>query len=152
MDALDKKLLDELQQNSRRSSEELGQQIGLSATACQRRIKKLRDSGLIQKEVVILDTSKLDSCVTILVEVTIKYGTESVIEDFKKRMLDNKYVQQCFYVTGAIDFVLVVTSKNMLEYERLSRLLFLSDPHIQKFHSTVVMENVKQGLTIPLHN
>jgi len=150
MDVLDKKILKELQTNNRLSSDELGMKIGLSATACQRRLKKLRQSKVIRQEVAVLNGEVLDSYVTVIVEVTIKHGAAENIESFKQRMLECEQVQQCFYVTGQTDFILIVTTKNMLEYERLTKELFFSDNNIQKFHSTVSMENVKVGLSIPI--
>lgn len=150
MDMLDKKILKELQKNNRISSEDLGMIVGLSATACQRRLKKLRESNVISKEVAVLNGIELDNYVTVIVEVTIKQGATKSIDQFKKRMLDCEQVQQCFYVTGQADFVLIITSKNMLEYEQLTKKLFFVDNNIQKFHSTVAMENVKVGLSIPI--
>jgi len=150
MDMLDKKILKELQKNNRISSEDLGMIVGLSATACQRRLKKLRQSNVISKEIAVLNGIELDNYVTVIVEVTIKQGATNNIDKFKKRMLDCEQVQQCFYVTGQADFILIITAKNMLEYERLTQKLFFTDKNIQKFHSTVSMENVKIGLSIPI--
>ena len=147
---LDKKILNELQMDNRISSENLGEKIGLSATACQRRLKKLRQSKVISKEVAILNGVEFDNYVTIIVEITMKQGLANSIDNFKNRMLDCEHVQQCFYVTGHADFILIITSKNMLEYEKLTKKLFFFDKNIQKFHSTVAMENVKVGLNIPL--
>ncbi|RKF13687.1 Lrp/AsnC family transcriptional regulator [Alginatibacterium sediminis] len=150
MDDLDKKILGLLQIDNRISSEELGLKIGLSATACQRRLKKLRQSKVIRKEIAVLDGVKLDNYVTVIVEVTLKQGLLNSIDSFKNRMLEYPQVQQCFYVVGQIDFILVVTAKNMLAYEELTRELFFADDNIQKFRSTVSMENVKVGLDIPV--
>jgi len=150
VDVLDKKILKELQKNNRISSEDLGMIVGLSATACQRRLKKLRQSNVISKEVAVLNGIELDNYVTVIVEVTIKQGATQNIDKFKKKMLDCEQVQQCFYVTGQADFILIITSKNMLEYEKLTKKLFFVDNNIQKFHSTVSMDNVKVGLNIPI--
>ena len=150
MDIFDRKILSELQENNRISTEKLGEKIGLSATACQRRLKKLRESEVIVKEVAVLNGVKFDNYVTVIVEVIMKRGSANNIDSFKNRMLDNTHIQQCFYVTGNVDFILVITSKNMLEYEKLTQELFFFDDNIQKFHSTVVMENVKVGLNIPI--
>jgi len=150
MDVLDKKILKELQSNNRISSEDLGMIVGLSATACQRRLKKLRQSNIISKEIAVLNGIKFDNYVTVIVEVTIKQGAAQNIDKFKKKMLDCEQVQQCFYVTGQADFILIITTKNMLEYENLTKKLFFVDNNIQKFHSTVSMENVKAGLNIPI--
>ena len=150
MDAFDKKILNELQNNNRISSQQLGDKIGLSATACQRRLKKLRSSNAISKEVAILNGIEFDNYVTVIVEVIIKQGSRSIIDNFKKRMISNMNIQQCYYVTGNIDFIIIITVKNMLEYENLTHKLFFFDDNIKKFHSTVVMENVKVGLDIPI--
>lgn len=150
LDVLDKKILNELQINNRISSDNLGEKIGLSATACQRRLKKLRQSKVISKEVAVLNGVVFDNFVTVIVEVTMKQGLSDNIDNFKSRMLTCEHVQQCFYVTGHTDFILIIASKNMLEYEKLTKELFFVDKNIQKFHSTVVMDNVKVGLSIPI--
>ena len=87
---------------------------------------------------------------TVIIEVILKQGGASNIDNFKAKMGDNSHVQQCYYVTGNNDFILIVTAANMLEYEKLTRQLFLSNSDVKKFHSTVVMENVKVGLEIPI--
>jgi len=150
MDVLDKNILKQLQKNNRISSEDLGMIVGLSATACQRRLKKLRQSSVISQEVAVLNGIEFDNYVTVIVEVTLKQGATGNIDNFKKRMLSCEQVQQCFYVTGLSDFILIITSNNMLEYEKLTKSLFFIDNNIQKFHSTVSMENVKVGLSIPI--
>lgn len=150
MDAFDHHILKLLQQNSRLTTQELGNQIGLSATACQRRIKKLRGSGVIQKEVAVLDGSLLGSYVTVIVEVIMKQGGAAMIDQFRASMLEHEEVQQCYYVTGHADFILIIAAPNMLKYEHITRKLFFNNLNIKKFSSTVVMENVKVGLNIPM--
>ena len=150
MDIFDRKILREIQVNNRQSSEQLGLIVGLSATACQRRLKKLRQSKVIAKEVAVLNGVTFNNYVTVIVDVVMKQGGNAAIDNFKQRMKQHRNVQQCFYVTGDVDFKLIVTAKNMLDYEQLTKELFLSDSNIQKFHSTVVMDNVKQSLAIPV--
>lgn len=140
-----------MQSNSRITSEELGYQVGLSATACQRRLKKLRESGIISKEVAVLDGITLGNHVTVIVEVLMKQGNVANIDKFKSKMLARAEVQQCYYVSGNIDFILIITAKNMLEYEKLTHDLFFDNNYIQKFQSIVVMDNVKVGLDIPIN-
>jgi len=150
VDSFDRKILNELQENNRISTDMLGEKVGLSATACQRRLKKLRQEKVIAKEVAILSGIEFDNYVTVIVDVIIKQGGAKEIENFKTKMLESAHVQQCFYVTGSVDFILVITAKNMLDYEKLTQTLFFTDDNIEKFHSTVVMENVKVGLNIPI--
>ena len=150
LDSLDLQLLRILQIGNRLSTEQMGSQIGLSATAVQRRIKRLRDSGVIKKEVAVLDAIAVGGFITIIVDVTIKQGSIKSLKGFKQLMLDCPQVQQCYYVTGNDDFIIIVTIENMLEYEKLTHNLFFSNDNIQKFNSTVVMENVKVGLNMSL--
>jgi len=150
LDTFDRQILKLLQINSRITSEELGVQVGLSATACQRRIKKLREAKVILKEVAVIDGIAIGGYVTVIVEVILKQGNFKTINTFKQQMLKFPQVQQCYYVTGNTDFILVVIAENMLEYEKLTRELFFNNSNIEKFHSTVVMENVKVGLDVPV--
>jgi len=150
VDTFDRQILKLLQSNSRITSEQLGDKIGLSATACQRRIKRLREAGVILKEVAVTDGIAVGGYVTVIVEVILQQGSFKRIETFKQRALKCPQVQQCFYVTGNNDFILIVIAENMLEYEKLTRELFFNDSNIKKFHSTVVMENVKTGLDVPV--
>ena len=149
MDSFDHQILKIMQVNCRTSTEQIGSQIGLSATACQRRIKRLREQGIIEKEVALLDNKALRSYVTVLVEVIVKNGGSEEIEKFKQTMLSYEEVQQCYYVTGNVDFILIITAQNMHEYEALTQKLFFSNSNIQRFHTNVAMDNVKTGLNIP---
>jgi Lrp/AsnC family leucine-responsive transcriptional regulator len=150
MDAFDRQILNLLQSNSRMTTEELGLQIGLSATACQRRIRKLRETGIILKEVAVVHGIAVGGYVTVIVDVVLHQGSFQNIDTFKRQMLKFPQVQQCYYVTGHNDFVLIVIAENMLEYEKLTRELFFNNSNIKKFHSTVVMESVKVGLDVPV--
>jgi Lrp/AsnC family leucine-responsive transcriptional regulator len=150
VDNLDRMLLQQLQINSRQSTESLGAKIGLSATACQRRIKKLRGLGVIKEEVAILNPANLDNYITVLVDIQLNRGGAKAIDAFKLAMKHNSAVQQCYYLTGDIDFSLIICAANIADYEELTRQLFLNNENIAKFTSRVSMDNVKTSLKIPL--
>ncbi len=150
LDAFDLNILALLQENTRITSEDIGIQIGLSATACQRRMKRLRETGIIEKEMAVLNGLSFGGYVTVIVDIIMKHGGAATMNKFKQQMMCNQAVQQCFYVTGSSDFVVIIVARNMLHYEQLTQALFYNNENIKKFTSTVVMENVKVGLTIPL--
>ncbi|MEO9274344.1 Lrp/AsnC family transcriptional regulator [Marinomonas sp. 5E14-1] len=150
LDNFDHHILKIMQSNSRRTTESIGQEIGLSSTAVQRRLKHLRDSKVIEKEVAILSPSKIGSHVLILVEVVLVRGGSSVVNNFKLKMQNHPSVQQCYYVAGKNDFILMIAASSMQEYELITQTLFMDDETILKFHSNIVMNNVKVGLEIPL--
>lgn len=150
MDAFDKQILRVLQKNSRISSEELGAEIGLSASACQRRIKKLKQAGVIKHEVAVLDANKLTGSITTIVEVTLERGGEDVLDEFIQRLDEEEHVQQFYYVSGLVDFIVIVVTEDMHAYDTLSRRVFMSQPYVQKFTSHVVIQAGKTTLTLPV--
>ena len=107
MDEFDRAILNIVQGNSRLSTEDIGYQVGLSASACQRRIKKLKAAGIIKKEVAILDRDKLEGFTTVIVDVMLEKGGEAALDDFIYRLNQEKRVQQFYYTAGECDFVLI---------------------------------------------
>lgn len=149
MGSFDYQLLNLMQSNTRRTTEEMGQLIGLSATAVQRRLKTLRQSGVIEKEIAVLSTVELGGHILVIVEVVLVQGGSSVVDNFKKKTLAYPEVQQSYYVAGDNDFILVIATKSMQRYDIITQELFLNDKTILKFHSNVVMGNVKVSLEVP---
>jgi Lrp/AsnC family transcriptional regulator, leucine-responsive regulatory protein len=151
LDKLDKQILVLLQANARRSSEEIAESVGLSATAVQRRIKRLREEGTIMAEVAVISADAIGRRVTALIEVELAAGSrDDLIEEFKRRMTAQPEVQQCYYVSGEYDFFLVVTAEDLADYERLTRRLFFGVDNIRKFRTIFVLDPVKVGLQLPI--
>lgn len=148
MDDFDRDILNIIQLDSRVSSEEIGHKVGLSASACQRRIKKLKGLGIIKKEVAIIDRDKLEGFTTFIVDVCLEKGGEKALDDFIDRLNREKRVQQFYYTAGEVDFVLIIVVKNMNEFDTLSRRLLMSDANVKKFHSKVVIQPNKVGLAV----
>ena len=150
MDDFDKAILRCLQENTRFKSEYIAEKVGLSATSCQRRIKRLRDSGAITKEVAILNPDITGRPVTLIVQLVIGRCGAEILDQLKRDLVAESEVQQCYNVTGAFDFVVIVTAKDMEAYERFTRRVFFDKPTIKEFETTVVMEKIKVGLEIPI--
>ncbi|MCV2422046.1 Lrp/AsnC family transcriptional regulator [Paucibacter sp. DJ2R-2] len=151
LDKFDRQILGLMQQDCRQSAEQIADRVGLSATAVQRRIKRLRETGVIQAEVALVDAQAVGLGVSVLVEVELAEASrEAVIDGFKRRMVARPEVQQCLYVAGASDFVLLIAAADLASFERLTRELFFDDPNIKKFRSTFVLESAKLGLALPL--
>ncbi|MGI9382338.1 MAG: Lrp/AsnC family transcriptional regulator [Methyloligellaceae bacterium] len=150
LDDFDVALLRCLQDDNRMTSEAIAEQVGLSPTACQRRMKKLRQSGAIAGDVSIVDPEHVGGRMVMIVQVVLARGQADIVDAFKRDARRTPEIQQCYYVTGEADFVLVVTAKDMADYERLTRRIFFDNPNIQKFQTMVAMETVKAGLKISL--
>lgn len=150
VDDFDRAILNLIQFDSRNSTEDIGHQVGLSASACQRRIKKLKGLGIIKKEVAIVDRDKLEGFTTLIVDVCLVKGGEKALDDFIDRLNQEKRVQQFYYTAGEVDFVLIIVVNNMNEFDKLSRRLLMSNANVKKFHSKVVIQSNKLGLEIPV--
>jgi DNA-binding Lrp family transcriptional regulator len=150
LDHLDLAILSCLQADARTIAEVIGAKVGLSAAAVQRRIKRLREAGVIEKEVAVLSPTALGLDMTFVVMVEMERESLTVLESFRAQVLADNCVQQCYYVTGTADFVLVVTCPDMATFEAFTRRMFFDNPDVRHFTTSVAMDRVKVGLTLPL--
>lgn len=150
LDRIDARLLDELQRNNRISSEELGERVGLSSTGVQRRLKRLRAEGVIQADVSIVNPKSVGRDVMMLVLVSLERERADIIDKFKQSIRNTPEVMSGYYVTGDADFVLIITSKSIEDYEQFTRQFFYNNSNIKWFKTMVIMDRVKTGFTIPI--
>lgn len=149
LDHTDRCLLDLLQQDARQSLESLAAQVGLSAAAVQRRIKRLRDGRVITAEVVQVDAASVGLPMSFIVTVELERERADEIDAFRRKASAEPKVQQVYYVTGEGDFILVVLAQDMDDYEQLTRRLFFDDPNIRRFRTSVVMGKAHRSLAVP---
>lgn len=116
-DRIDVRILEIVQKNNRLTSDVIGEMAGLSATACQRRLKRLRSEGIIQADVSVVSPRAA--------LVTLERESADIIDKFKKAIKSSIDVVNGFYVTGDADFVLYITARSMEEYEEFTRRFFL---------------------------
>jgi Lrp/AsnC family leucine-responsive transcriptional regulator len=150
LDNFDKKILNIMQHSNRTTTEQIAEKIGLSAAAVQRRIKRLREQKVIQADISVINPKAVQRPMTLIVQVTLERERADLMDDFKKEMKNNAHVQQCYYVTGSSDFILLITAQDMEDYEAFTRRAFFDNSNIRNFQTNVVMDSVKVGLTVPL--
>lgn len=150
LDEIDKSLLEILQKNNRLTADELGERVGISRSSVQRRLKRFRDEGIIEADISVLSPTAVGRSMTFIVEVELERERTHLLDDFRRSMLALDDVQQCYYVTGHTDFILVVTAVDMAAYEEFSRRVFTENANIRRFHSNVVVNRVKTGLDVPI--
>ena len=148
-DAKDRQLLDLLQQDARQSLETLADEIALSAPAVQRRIRRMRDAGIITGEVAVVDPAAIGLPMTFVVIVELERERAEQIDAFRRKVTEEPRVQQCYYVTGEGDFVLVALASDMDDFEALTRRLFFDDPNVRRFRTSVVMGRSFRSLSVP---
>ena len=152
MDRIDRKILALFQPDTRRIAAEIGNKVGLSAAAVQRRLKRLRADGAIQKEIAVLDPAASGFAVTCVVTLSMvsRAAPHEQLSQFKRAMQKLRQVQQCYHVTGSMDFVLVVTARSMEDYGAFAREWFESNATIARYDTYVVLDRVKVGLELPV--
>ncbi|MBB4363109.1 Lrp/AsnC family leucine-responsive transcriptional regulator [Bradyrhizobium sp. CIR18] len=149
-DRIDARILEIVQKNNRLTSEVIGEMAGLSATACQRRLKRLRSEGIIEADVSIVSAKAAGRPIQMLVLVNLERERSDIIDRFKKAIKSSVDVVNGFYVTGEADFVLYVTAPTMEEYEQFTRRFFYENPDIKGFKTMVIMDRVKVGFAVPI--
>ncbi|QEY63171.1 Lrp/AsnC family transcriptional regulator [Metapseudomonas lalkuanensis] len=150
LDAFDLKLIHYVQQDASLSQAELGNRVNLSSAAVNRRLKRLGDEGVIRKTVALVDPQQLGHALTIITEVEVESERLDLLDAMKRSFLACPQVQQCYYVAGEFDFVLVLACRSMEQYTELTRQLFFESNNVKRFRTLVSMSNVKVGLEVPV--
>ncbi len=150
LDDFDLKILDCLQNDARAPLRSIGAVVNLSTAAVQRRVKRLEGSGVIDGVVAILNPARCGGRTTIIVEVTLESERMDLLEATRRRFAACPEVQQCYYVTGDSDFVLILTVATMEDYDRLAQSLFHDDANVRRYRTIVSMKRIKSSFRIPV--
>lgn len=146
----DLKILELLQIDVKTSVERLSEEVGLSTASIQRHLKRLRDNKVIAQEVAIISPNAVNQSMTFIISVQLNRNYNDCFNYFKNKVKKNNNIQQCYYITGEADFVLIVTAQDMENFEEFTQSFFFSDIAVLHFKTSVVMGRTKVGLTLPL--
>ncbi len=147
----DLKILELLQIDVKTSVEQLSEEVGLSTASIQRHLKRLRDNKVIAQEVAIISPNAVNQSMTFIISVQLNRNYNDCFNYFKNKVKKNNNIQQCYYITGEADFVLIVTAKDMENFEEFTQLFFFSDITVLHFKTSVVMGRTKVSLALPLN-
>jgi len=152
MDRIDRRILALYQEDTRRIAASIGAEVGLSAAAVQRRLKRLRADGVIAREIAVLEPRAVGVPVTCVVLLTMASRSSPAghLDRFKKNMRSVPEIQQCYHVTGTSDFVLVVTAASMQDYGAFAHQWFETNGNVTRYETLVVLDRVKTGLSLPV--
>ena len=148
LDSFDRQILALLQQDSRMPQRDIGEHVNLSASAVNRRIAAMQDAGVILRTVAVVDPAKVGKPITIIVAVSLENERLDLLDTVRRRFVACPAVQQVYYVTSEVDFVLVLNVADMSEYEALTRELFFSEAKIKSFRTMVAMDRSKVSLVV----
>jgi Lrp/AsnC family transcriptional regulator, leucine-responsive regulatory protein len=150
LDNLDRRILRKYQKNTRIAAGKIAADVGLSTAAVQRRLRRLRKIGVITAEIAVLAPEAIGLAVTCLVGVELIRETAGASSRFKARMSRHPQVQQCYDITGALDYMLVVLSRDLASFDLFTRKTLLEDPNVRSFTTYVVLDRVKTDPTLPI--
>jgi Lrp/AsnC family transcriptional regulator len=150
LDPIDARILDILQQDAGLSVAEVADRVGLSASPCWRRIKRLEDSGLIRKRVTLLDATLLGLDFEVYAIVKLSLPSNENLQIFEKAVETWPEVVQCATITGREDYVLRIVTSDMHAFDRFLREKLLSLGIVSDCESHIVTRGVKNVTTLPL--
>ncbi|KAK0332511.1 hypothetical protein LTR94_024558, partial [Friedmanniomyces endolithicus] len=145
LDAFDRAILKRVQFNAKTPQRTLADQIHLSAAAVQRRIASMEASGVISDTVALVDAEAVGLTITAIVEVFLNDERAETIRTAKAAFMAEPKVQQCYYVTGGVSFILIVVVRDMAAYQALSGRLFEQNPAVNRFRTLITLDRVKTG-------
>jgi len=135
LDDLDRRILNALQANAAQTNSELAASVHASAPTCLRRVKRLVDVGVIERQVAIVAPDKVGVALTAIVEITLDHQAAERMEEFEALVAADAAVLQCYRVSPGPDFVLVVQVADMPAYHALAHRLFASHANVRNVRS-----------------
>ena len=145
MDAIDRKILAQLQANARASLQDIGQAVGLSSSPCWGRIRKMEEAGVIEGYTVRLNAQALGLNDTVLVQVTLDSHSDNTLEKFGETLAAIPEVVEAYLLSGEYDYLLRVAVKDTRDYERLLRERLYKIKGIRHSQSSFVLRTLKKA-------
>jgi DNA-binding Lrp family transcriptional regulator len=148
LDDFDRAILRIIQQDAKTPQRTIAEAISLSAAAVQRRIAAMEASGVIIRNVALIDPAALAMSITAIVEVFLRDERTASIDRAKALFRSTAEVQQCYYTTGGTSFLLVIVTADMRSYEELTRSLFSDHEWVASFRTLIALDRVKTDTSI----
>jgi DNA-binding Lrp family transcriptional regulator len=142
LDRLDLKILAELMGDARASQLELAEKVGLSATACARRIRQLEEAGIIRGYSADLDATALGLVTTVVVTITLEKQSEDYLAAFEAAIARCPDIVSCHLMSGSDDYHLQVLARDIADFERIHKQQLSRMPGVARIHSSFAMREV----------
>jgi Lrp/AsnC family transcriptional regulator len=150
LDATDRKILDLLQREPALNASAIGERIGLSQSACWRRIQRLREQGVFKDHPVILDREKVGLTTMVFAHVKLTSHGRSNLSAFADAVRSFPEVMDCYVLLGQVDFLLRIVAEDIKAYEQFFFEKLSQLPGIQEVTSSIVLSDIKHTTALPL--
>ena len=149
-DELDRAILNALQDDGRLTNADLADQIGLSASACHRRVRRLESDGVIERYAAMVNRELVGRGVSVFVEISLESQREELLDEFEAAVKDVPHVQSCHLMAGMSDYLVHVTCKDVADYETIHRESLAVLPGVTRLRSNFAIRTVADTTTLNL--
>lgn len=150
LDHADRRILRELQQDARLSNTALAQRVGLSESACLRRVRLLERVRVIERYTAVLNAAKVGVAVSFLIRITLRAQTDHDLDAFEQAVAGVPEVTECDLTTGDSDYVLRVSARDAEDFERLHSRVLTKLPGVARVNSSFVLRSVVKNAGLPI--
>jgi Lrp/AsnC family leucine-responsive transcriptional regulator len=150
-DAIDLRILRELQGDASLSNVELARRVGLSPSPCLARVKALQAGGVIRQVVALLDAKELGLNLNVFISISLKQQTRAALEAFEAKVCARDEVMECYLMTGDADYLIRVALPDMAALERFVLEQLSPMKEVEKIRSSFAMKQVRYKTALPLN-
>lgn len=150
LDQFDKDILKIVQNDCQLKAEAIADMVGLSTSAVQRRLKRMRHSGVILNEIAVIDRKSVGGGMTFIAGMEIERENYEALSKFRLWADQQQHIQQVYYVTGAVDLIVIITALDVGQYDDITAHIMSENPQIKRIHTNVVLKDLKVGLFFPI--
>jgi Lrp/AsnC family leucine-responsive transcriptional regulator len=150
LDDLDRRILEQLQQDCSLSNQALAARVHSSPPTCLRRVRSLVEAGYIRERVALLDPALMGATLTVLIELTLDTQAAAQADALETQLVAEPVIQQCYRVSSGPDFILVALVADMEAYQAFARRCLTGDPRIRNVRSFFATARAKFSTRIPI--
>ena len=150
MDQIDARILRTLQNDSSRPVAELAAEVGLSSSACHRRVKLLEEAGVIAGYVAKLDRAALGFPIKVFVEIALSSQSQEALKAFETAVLRFEEILECHLTTGRADYILRVVARDVADFDNIHRNCLARLPGVSSMQTVFVLRSIRERQGYPI--
>ncbi len=150
LDAIDLRIIDQLQKDSSLSNVELARRVNLSPSPCLARVKALETNGTIRSYVALVNAAALGLGLNVFINISLKTQSKEALADFERRIGEHDEVMECYLMTGDSDYLIRVVVADMAALERFILDQLTPIPGLEKIRTSFTLKQVRYKTTLPL--
>ena len=150
LDRMDVSILEALQDDARLSNQKLAEKVGLSPSACWRRVKSLEEAGVIERFVTLLDPAKVNLGVTAYLHLSLENHQTETVEAFDRLIDEVPEIMECYSMSGQDDYLIRIVTATLADYEALMGRHFMKASGLRTANTSFVLKQKKYKTALPL--